>query len=84
MIPPSNNELTQGNASKYAIVVAIAKQARLLSESNKDDENYRLSSMVSEALSDLITGKLEVCHQGDVPLTVIDETDVETPEEGIE
>lgn len=46
--------------SKYAVVVAVAKRARVLSERNRDDENNRLSSMVTEALEEISQGKLNV------------------------
>lgn len=63
MIPTSNKDLVQDNESKYAVVVAIAKEARILSEENRSSENYRLSSMVSEALAELIRGDLEIYHR---------------------
>ena len=77
MIPPSNTKLVQGKESKYAIVVAIAKQARILSESNKDNENYRLSSMVSEALEELVDGKLVIYHGEEKDMAVITPLDEE-------
>jgi DNA-directed RNA polymerase subunit omega len=63
LTPTSNKDLKRSQESKYAIVVAIAKQARVLSEVNKNSENYRLSSMVSTALSQLIRGDLEIFHR---------------------
>jgi DNA-directed RNA polymerase subunit omega len=62
LVPTSNKDLAQSHESKYAIVVAVAKQARTLSEANKNSEHYRLSSMVSKALSQLVQGELEVYH----------------------
>lgn len=47
-------------ASKYAVVVAVAKRARVLSEQNKNNENNRLSTMVTEALDEISNGKLSV------------------------
>ena len=44
--------------SKYAVVVAVAKRARELSEFKKREENYRLSTMVTDALDEVMTGKL--------------------------
>lgn len=46
--------------SKYAVVVAVAKRARVLSEQNKNNENNRLSTMVTEALDEISNGKLSV------------------------
>lgn len=46
--------------SKYAVVVAVAKRARVLSERNKNNENNRLSTMVTEALEEISQGKLNV------------------------
>lgn len=58
MIPPSTKEIMGISNSKYAVVVAVAKRARVLSEEKKNDENYRLSSMVTEALNDVISSKI--------------------------
>ncbi|MDI9466733.1 MAG: DNA-directed RNA polymerase subunit omega [Bacillota bacterium] len=46
--------------SKYAVVVAVARRARALSESKKNDEDYRLSSMVTEALDEIIAGTIKI------------------------
>ncbi|MGI6421727.1 MAG: DNA-directed RNA polymerase subunit omega [Syntrophomonadaceae bacterium] len=59
MIPPSTRELIKIADSKYAVVVAVAKRARSLSEKKKD-EDYRLSTMVTEALEDIINGKVKI------------------------
>jgi DNA-directed RNA polymerase subunit omega len=48
------------STSKYAVVVAVAKEARKLSENKKNDENYRLSSMVTEALEKVLAGKITI------------------------
>lgn len=58
MNPPSTKDLIKIGNSKYAVVVAVAKRARELSEDKKNDENYRLSSMVTEALDEVISGKI--------------------------
>jgi DNA-directed RNA polymerase subunit omega len=58
LIPPSTRDLMHIGQSKYAVVVAAAQRARFLSEKHKNDENYRLSSMVTEALDDIIDGKV--------------------------
>ncbi|MCR4400366.1 MAG: DNA-directed RNA polymerase subunit omega [Syntrophomonadaceae bacterium] len=50
--------------SKYAIVVAVARRARQLSEVHKKDENWRLSGMVSLALDELSQGKLRIVEKG--------------------
>lgn len=46
--------------SKYAVVVAVAKRARFLSEQKKNDENYRLSTVVTAALDDIMKGKVKI------------------------
>lgn len=46
--------------SKYAVVVAVAKRARSLSEQNKNNENNRLSTMVTIALDEIGSGRLGV------------------------
>lgn len=58
MIPPSAKDFIKIGQSKYAVVVAAAQRARSLSEKKKNDENYRLSSMVTEALDDIIDSKV--------------------------
>lgn len=60
MIPPSTRDLINIGQSKYAVVVGAAQRARFLSEKRKNDENYRLSSMVTEALEDIIKGKVVI------------------------
>jgi len=60
LIPSSTKELIDIADSKYAVVIAVAKRARVLSEMKKNDENYRLSSMVSEALDEIIEGKIKI------------------------
>ncbi len=59
MIPPSTRDLINIGESKYAVVVAVAKRARSLSEQKKD-EDYRLSTMVTEALEDIMGGKVKI------------------------
>ena len=63
MRPPSINKLMKVSDSKYAIVVAVAKRARALSELHKKDENWRLSSMVSLALDEVSEGKVRIKYK---------------------
>ncbi|HEX3011228.1 MAG TPA: DNA-directed RNA polymerase subunit omega [Syntrophomonadaceae bacterium] len=63
MIPPSTRELLNIGNSKYAVVVAVAKRARILSEQKKNDENFRVSSMVTEALDDIYRGRIEIQYK---------------------
>ena len=63
MITPSAKELMDISQSKYAVVVAVAKEARKLSEEKKNDENYRLSSMVTEALDEILKGKITIIYK---------------------
>lgn len=68
MIPPSTRDLINIGQSKYAVVVAAAQRARVLSEKKRNDENYRLSSMVTEALEDIIHSKVIINNnQGNEP-----------------
>ncbi|MDD3852080.1 MAG: DNA-directed RNA polymerase subunit omega [Syntrophomonadaceae bacterium] len=60
MNTPSTKDIIEIGNSKYAVVVAVAKRARDLSELKKDNEDYRLSSMVTEALEEMLTGKIVV------------------------
>lgn len=60
MIPPSTKEIMDIGDSKYAVVVAVARRARALSENKKNDEDYRLSSMVTEALKEVVTGTIKI------------------------
>jgi DNA-directed RNA polymerase subunit omega len=69
MIPPSTKDLINIGQSKYAVVVAAAQRARFLSEKRRNDENYRLSSMVTEALEDIISSKIIISSKkGIAPL----------------
>jgi len=51
--------------SKYAVVVAVARRARMLSENVKNDENYRLSTVVTTALDEIMSGKIAIREDGD-------------------
>lgn len=59
MITPSTKDLINIVDSKYAVVVAVAKRARVLAEQKKE-EDLRLSTMVSEALDDVIQRKVSI------------------------
>ena len=60
MNTPSTKEIIEIGNSKYAVVVAVAKRARALSELKKEEEDYRLSSMVTDALEEMLNGKIIV------------------------
>ncbi|MGE5371860.1 MAG: DNA-directed RNA polymerase subunit omega [Solirubrobacterales bacterium] len=63
MVPPSLNELMTIADSKYAIVVAVAKRARALSEGKRKDEDWRLASMVTVALDELKNGDMKIIYK---------------------
>jgi DNA-directed RNA polymerase subunit omega len=63
LIPPSTKDLINIGQSKYAVVVAAAQRARFLSEKKRNDENYRLSSMVTEALEDIIHSRVIIINK---------------------
>lgn len=63
MVPPSLKDLMKISDSKYAIVVAVAKRARSLSEAKRKEEDWRLSSMVTTALEELHQGKLKISYK---------------------
>lgn len=60
MTPPSTKDLLEIADSKYAVVVAVAKRARELCELKKNEENFRVSSMVSEALAEIYECRITV------------------------
>ncbi|NLB17642.1 MAG: DNA-directed RNA polymerase subunit omega [Syntrophomonadaceae bacterium] len=63
MVPPSLKDLLEITDSKYAVVVAVAKRARSLSETRKKDEDWRLAAMVTEALDELQDGKFNISYK---------------------
>ncbi len=63
LVPPSIKDLLEISDSKYAIVVAVAKRARVLSEMKRKEEDWRLSSMVSEALEEVQDGRLRIVYR---------------------
>ncbi len=67
MLPPSAKNLMEIGQSKYAVVVASAQRARDLSEDHRNDENYRLSGMITEALDDIIRGKVIIVNDFEDP-----------------
>ena len=60
MITPSTKDIIDIGTSKYAVVLVVAKRARNLSEVKKQEEDYRLSTMVTNALDEVITGKISI------------------------
>lgn len=62
MIPPSAKDLMRIGQSKYAVVVAAAQRARTLSETKRNEESYRLSGMLTEALDDIASGKVIIIN----------------------
>jgi DNA-directed RNA polymerase subunit omega len=60
LIPPSTKDLMKVADSKYAVVVAVARRARKLSEEKKNNENYRLSTVVTSALDEIMSGKVKI------------------------
>ncbi|MGE5544357.1 MAG: DNA-directed RNA polymerase subunit omega [Bacillota bacterium] len=60
-------DLMEISDSKYAIVVAVAKRARALSEGKRKDEDWRLSSMVTTALEELHHGKIKITYKKRTP-----------------
>jgi len=58
LIPPSAKDLMKIGQSKYAVVVAAAQRARTLSEKKRNEESYRLSGMITDALDDIINNKV--------------------------
>lgn len=67
MIPPSTKELLNIGNSKYAVVVAVARRARELCELKKNEENFRVSSMVTEALDDIHSGRIRIKKTAENP-----------------
>lgn len=65
MIPPSTKDLMEVADSKYAVVVAVARRARKLSEDKKNNENYRLSTVVTSALEEVMSGKIKILEDGE-------------------
>jgi len=59
MKPPSTRDIIRIGNSKYAVVVAVAKRARELSEQNKG-EDYRVATMVTEAMAEVLSGKIKI------------------------
>lgn len=65
MIPPSTKDLMGVAHSKYAVVVAVARRARMLSEESKNNENYRLSTVVTTAMEEIMNGKITILENED-------------------
>jgi len=65
LLPPSAKDLMNIGQSKYAVVVATAQRARALSETKKNEESYRLSGMITEALDDIIEQKVVIVNDSE-------------------
>jgi len=68
LLPPSAKDLMNIGQSKYAVVVATAQRARALSETRKNEESYRLSGMITEALDDIIDEKVIIVNESEPQL----------------
>ncbi len=68
MLPPSAKDLMKIGRSKYAVVVATAQRARALSETKRNEESYRLSGMITEALDDIIDEKIIIVNDSEPEL----------------
>ncbi len=68
MLPPSAKDLMNIGQSKYAVVVATAQRARALSETKRNEESYRLSGMITEALDDIIDEKVIIVNNSEAEL----------------
>lgn len=66
MVPPSAKDLMNIGQSKYAVVVAAAQRARTLSEKKRNDESYRLSGMITEALDEILSHKVIIFNKTDL------------------
>lgn len=64
LIPVSTKDLLDIAGSKYGVVVATAKRARDLSEKTKNNVDYRLSSMVTIALDEIMKGEIVIQQPG--------------------
>ncbi len=60
MLRPTDIETLQGNKSRYAIVIGVAKRARDIAEDAETDGIILLEKPVSLAISDLTAGKYKV------------------------
>lgn len=65
MIPPSTKNIMGVADSKYAVVVAVARRARKLSEETKNNENYSLSTVVTTALEEIMSGKVQIVKKNE-------------------
>jgi len=68
LLPPSAKDLMRIGQSKYAVVVATAQRARALSETKRNEESYRLSGMITEALNDIIDEKVIIVNNSEPEL----------------
>lgn len=66
-MPPSTKDLIGVADSKYEVVIAVARRARKLSEDKKNNENYRLSTVVTSALDEIMSGKITIVKNTEKP-----------------
>lgn len=60
MLRPTDIETLQGNKSRYAIVIGVAKRARDIAADAETDGIILLEKPVSMAIADLTAGKYKV------------------------
>lgn len=60
MVNPDFNKLLKKNQSRYALVTAIAKRARVISKDKDMAQKIGVSKPVTYVLDEIMDGKLEI------------------------
>ena len=66
MLNPDLRELLKNKTSRYSLVTAVAKRARVVSETPELNEKCRTEKAVSYAIDELLKGKLEIVEPEEI------------------
>lgn len=77
MINPSFQELSEISESRYEICVMCMKRARLLIDQSKPLIKTDAQKPVTQALEEVMSGKIHSCDPGDLPCPLSDQEEEE-------
>ncbi len=66
MLNPDLRDLLKDKTSRYSLVTAVAKRARVVSETPELNEKCGTEKPVSYALDEFLSGKLEICEPEEI------------------
>ena len=66
MLNPDLRNLLQNKTSRYSLVTAVAKRARVISETPELNEKWGTEKPVTYALDEFLSGKLQIVEPEEI------------------